>query len=105
MRLQMETTEKLAQRFGPHAAFEAKHKEGGDDQADEPSSAYRRFPQRRFRVAISALARLEVTMHAAFGQASVCRKTPDALLPVFTNRVEKEHAFGPQSHGFGLSYD
>jgi len=31
MRLKMETAEKLAERFGPHAAFEAKHKQGGHD--------------------------------------------------------------------------
>ena len=40
-------------------------------------------------------------MHAAFGKSSLLRKAPDALLTVFTNRVENENAFGPQSHGVG----
>jgi hypothetical protein len=31
MCLQMETAEKLAEGFGPHASFEAKHKQGGYD--------------------------------------------------------------------------
>src|SRR4030095_17043524 len=101
MLLQVETAEKLAERFGPHAAFEAKHKEGDHDQADAPVSASLRFPQRRLRVAGAAVARLEVTMRAAFGKSSLLRKAPDALLPVFTNRVENENAFGPQSHSVG----
>jgi hypothetical protein len=31
-------------------------------------------------------------MHAAFGKSSLRRKAPDALLTVFTNRVENENA-------------
>ena len=46
MRLKMEMAEKLAERFGPHAALEAKHKQGGHDQANEPVSACLRFPKR-----------------------------------------------------------
>src|SRR4030095_4781478 len=98
MLLQVETAEKLAERFGPHTAFEAKHKEGDHDQADEPVSACLRFPKRRLRVAVSAVDRLEVTMHAAFGKSSVLRKAPDALFAVLTNRVENDNALGPQSH-------
>src|SRR5262249_34941287 len=52
-------------------------------------------------VAVAALDRLEVTMHAAFGKSDALRKVPDALLPMFTNRVENANAFGPQSHGVG----
>jgi hypothetical protein len=73
----------------------------GHDQADEPGSAGLRFPQRRLRVAVSAVDRLEVTMHAAFGKSSLLRKASDALLTMFTNRVENENAFGPQSHSVG----
>src|SRR4030095_10047291 len=44
---------------------------------------------------------LEVTMHAAFGKSGLLRKASDALLPVFTNRVENDQALGPQSHSGG----
>src|SRR5215471_14576573 len=101
MGLQMETAEKLAERFGPHAAFEAKHKEGGHDEADEPGAAGLRFPQRRLRVAVAVVDCLEVTMHAAFGKSGLLRKTPDALRAIFTHRVENANALGPQSHGVG----
>src|SRR2546426_1337221 len=101
MRLQMEMAEKLADGFSPHAAFEAKHKQSGHDQADEPVSACRGFPQRRLRIAVAAVHRLEVTMHTAFGKSGVLRKASDALLPVFTNRVENDQALGPQSHSGG----
>src|SRR5262249_59915137 len=40
-------------------------------------------------------------MHAAFGKAGVLRKAADALLPVFTQRVENDQALGPQSHSGG----
>src|SRR6266581_4086797 len=101
MRLQMEMAEKLADGFSPHAAFEAKHKQSGHDQADEPVSACLGFPQRRLRIAVAAVHRLEVTMHTAFGKSGVLRKASDALLPVFTNRVENDQALGPQSHSGG----
>ena len=60
-----------------------------------------RFPQRRLRVAVSAIHRLEMAMHAAFGKPGSIRQAPDALLAVFTNRVENDNALGPQSHGVG----
>src|SRR5215510_4203996 len=101
MRLQMEMAEKLADGFSPHAAFEAKHKQSGHDQADEPISACLSFPHRRLRVAVAAVHRLEVTMHAAFGKSGLLRKASDALLPVFTHRVENDQALGPQSHSGG----
>src|SRR6266700_990845 len=101
MRLQMEMAEKLADGFSPHAAFEAKHKQSGHDQADEPVSACLGFPRRRLRIAVAAVHRLEVTMHTAFGKSGVLRKASDALLPVFTNRVENDQALGPQSHSGG----
>ena len=40
-------------------------------------------------------------MHAAFGKAGSLRKAPDALLAVFTKRVDNDNAFAPQSHGVG----
>src|SRR5262249_48382608 len=101
MRLQMEMAEKLAEGFSPHAAFEAKHKQSGHDQTEEPGAAFLGFPQRRFRLAVGAVHRLEVTMHAAFGKSGLLRKASDALLPGFTNRVENDQALGPQSHGGG----
>src|SRR5262249_4483247 len=81
----------------------AEHKQRGHDQADEPRAACLRLPQRRLRVAIAAIHGLEVAMHAAFGKARALCKAPDALLPVGTNCIEDEYAFGPQSHGVGLS--
>src|SRR5678815_4991207 len=63
----------------------------------EPGAAWLGFPKRRFRVAISAIDCLEMAMHAAFGKAGSIRQAPDALLTVFTNRVENDNALGPQS--------
>src|SRR3569832_301208 len=40
-------------------------------------------------------------MHAAFGKSGLLRQASDALLPVFTNRVENDQALGPQSHSGG----
>src|SRR5215472_15353662 len=101
MGLQAQPAEKRAQCLGSHAAFEAKHKQRGHDQADQPGAACLGFPQRRLRVAVAAVHRLEVTMHAAFGKSGLLRKASDALLPVFTNRVENDQALGPQSHSGG----
>src|SRR5688572_17508782 len=98
MGLHTEMAEKLTDRLGAHTAFEAKHKQRGHDQADEPGAAGLRFPKPRLRVASSAIPGLEVAMHAAFGKPGAIRQTPDALLTVFTNRVEKDNALGPQSH-------
>ena len=86
MRIQAKTTQKLAECLGSHAPFEAKHKQGRYHQADQPGAACLCFPQRRLRVAISAIHCLEVAMHAAFGKASSIRQAPDALLAVFTKR-------------------
>ena len=98
MRLQVQTTEKLADRVGPNPSLEAKDKESGHDQSEEPGAACLRFPQSRFRVAVSATDGLEVTMHAAFGKAGLFGKTSDAQLPVFTNYVANRKTFGSQSH-------
>ena len=68
------------------------------DQSEEPGAACLRFPQSRFRVAVSATDGLEVTMHAAFGKAGLFGKTSDAQLPVFTNYVANRKTFGSQSH-------
>src|SRR3989442_2162171 len=96
MRLQMEMAEKLADGFSPHAAFEAKHKQSGHDQADEPVSACLGFPQRRLRIAVAAVYRLEVTIHTAFGKSGVLRKAADAVLSLFPHRVEHYTALCPQ---------
>jgi hypothetical protein len=97
----MKAAEKLADRFGPNAPFEAEHKEGGHDQAEEPVSAFWRFPQPRLRVVVSATNRLEVTMHAAFEKPAVTGKVSNALPAVCTNGVENPNAFSPQSHIVG----
>src|SRR5262249_16835337 len=99
--VQQKTAAKLAEGFGSHASFEAKHKQRGHDQADEPGAACLGFPKRRLRVAISAIHCLEVSMYAAFGKPGAIRQAPDALLAVFTNRVENDNTLGPQSHGVG----
>ena len=80
-------------RVSPNPAFEAKDKERGHDQAEEPGAACLRFPQPRLRVAVSAIDGLEVTMHATFGKAGSFGKTPDALLAMFTNAVENPKTF------------
>src|SRR5919201_6594110 len=105
MRIQAKTTKKLAECLGSHASFEAKHQQGGHNQADQPGAACLSFPQRRLRVAISVIHGLEAAMHTAFGKASAIRQAPDALLAVFTNRIANAHAFGPQSPSVGLSSD
>src|SRR5205823_3638166 len=73
----------------------------GHHQADQPGAAGWRFPQRRLRVAGPAIHCLEVSMYAAFGKPGAIRQVPDALLAVFTNRVENDNILGPQSHGVG----
>src|SRR5918993_1454018 len=103
MGLHMEIAEKRPERLGSHAAFEAEHEQRGHDPADEPGAAGFGFPKPRLRVAISAIPGLEVAMHAAFGKPSAIRQAPDALLTVFTNRVENDNALSPQSHRVGPS--
>jgi hypothetical protein len=95
MRVQTKTAEKLAEGFGSHASFEAKHKQRGHDQADEPGAACLGFPKRRLRVAISAIYGLEVSMYAAFGKPGSIRQAPNALFAVFTNRINNDDTFGP----------
>src|SRR5919108_5695575 len=101
MRRQVKTAEKFAERLGSHTSFEAEHKQCGHDQADQPGAACFRFPQRRLRGAVSTANCLKMSMHAAFGQPSVIRQAPDALLPVLTNRIKNDNTLGPQSHGVG----
>src|SRR5262249_12423737 len=101
MPLQAQTAEKLAEGLRSHPSFEAEHQQRGHHQADQPGAACLCFPQRRLRVTVSALNRLEVSMYAAFGKPGVIRQAPDALFAVFTNRVENDHTLGPQSHGVG----
>src|ERR687887_2337359 len=101
MGLQAQPAEKLADRLGSHTSFEAEHQQRGHDQTDQPGVTCWRFPQRRLRVAVSAIHSLEMAMHATFGKAGAIRQAPDALFAVFTNRVENDNALGPQSHGVG----
>src|SRR5215472_13968329 len=101
MCLQAQTAEKLAEGLGSHAAFEAEHQQRGHDQANEPGAACFCLPQRRLRVAGSAIDRLKVAIHATFGKPGAIRQAPEALLTVLTNRVENDNALGPQSHGVG----
>ncbi len=60
-----------------------------------------RFPKRCLRVTVSAIDRLEVTMHAAFSKSGALRKAPDALLSILPNRVTNENTFSPQSPSVG----
>src|SRR5262249_38763466 len=102
MRLKAQTTEKLADRFGPNASLEAEGIERRHHQADEPTAACLRFPPPGFRVLISALHRLCETMHTALGEPGLMGDLADALLGVVTKSVENPKTFGPQSH-VGLS--
>src|SRR5262245_54267397 len=88
MRHPAKATTKLAECLGSHTTVEAKHKQGGHDQAEQPGTAGFRFPQRRLWGAIAAVNRLAMTMHAAFGKPRARRQVPHALRAVFTNRVE-----------------
>src|SRR5215468_12476347 len=101
MGLQAPPAEKLAACLGSHAALKAEHQQRGHDQAEKPGAACLGLPQRRLRVAVSAIDCLQVAMHAAFGKPGAIRQAPDALLTVLTNRVENDNALGPQSHGVG----
>src|SRR5688500_1114589 len=105
-RLHVEMTGKRAAPPAAHTAVQPVHKQRGHDQADEPAgTAGLGFPKPRLRVAVSAIPGLEVAMHAAFGKPGAIRQAPDALLTVFTNRVENDNALGPQSHGVGPSFE
>src|SRR5918997_4948101 len=42
-----------------------------------------------------------MAMHATFRSSGSLRQAPDAWFAVCTNRVENDHAFGPQSHSVG----
>src|SRR5262249_40020654 len=101
MPLQAKPAEKLAEGLGSPPSFEAEHKQGSHDQTDEPGAACWRFPQRRLRVAISAVDCLKIAIHAAFGKPGAIRQAPDTLFDVFTNRVENDNALAPQSQGVG----
>src|SRR4029453_8708270 len=101
MGLQAQMAKKLAECLGSHASFEAEHKQRGHDQADKPGATCLCLPKRRLRVAVSGIDPLKVSMHATFGKPGAIRQAPDALLTVFTNRVENDNALGPQSHGVG----
>src|SRR5262249_22561702 len=81
--LQVKTAEKLADRFGSNPTLETEHKESGHDEADEPGSAFWRFPQPRLGVAVSACHRLRVAMHAAFGKPGVTSQLSHAQLTIF----------------------
>jgi hypothetical protein len=98
MGLQAKTDEKLADGFRPNSSLEAKDKEGGHDQAQEPSATCFRVPPPRLGVAVPAVHRLEVTMHAAFRKSGSLGKASNALLAVCPNRVANPKTFGPKSH-------
>src|SRR5712691_1951213 len=68
MRLKAQTTEKLADRFGPNASLETEGIERCHDEADEPTAACCRFPPPGLRVLISAFHRLFEAMHTALGE-------------------------------------
>jgi hypothetical protein len=101
MRLEAKTAEKLADRFCPNPSLEAKDKEGRDHQTDEPTATFGCFPQPGLGVAVSAVHRLEMTMHTAFAKAGAFGKASNTLLAMFTNRVENPKTFSPQSHVVG----
>src|SRR6266446_10948336 len=93
MRLKAQTTEKLADRFGPNASREAEGRERRHHQADEPTAPCLRFPPPGLRVLISALHRLFETMHTALGEPGLMGNLSDALLGVVTKSVENPGKF------------
>ena len=46
MPIEAKTAEKLTERLGSHASFEAEDKQRGHDQTDEPGAAGLCFPKR-----------------------------------------------------------
>jgi hypothetical protein len=98
MLLQVKTAEKLADRFRSNPPLEAKDKEGGHNQAQEPSAACFRFPPPRLGMSVSTFHCLEVTMHAAFGKSGLLGKASNALVAICTNRVDNLKTFVPKSH-------
>src|ERR1700746_27609 len=94
-------SEKPAGGVGSPAALKAEHQQRGHDQADEPGAAGLGFPQRRLRVALSAFYGLKGSMYAACGEPGSLCQAPNALCAVFTNRLDNDNTFGPQSHGVG----
>src|SRR6266404_9271786 len=97
-----QTTEKLADRFGPNASLETEGIERCHDEADEPTAACFRFPPPGLRVLISAFHRLFEAMHTALGEPGPMGNLSDALLCVVTKSVENPKTFGPKAH-VGLS--
>src|SRR5215510_8794724 len=98
MPLQMKPSEKLAHRFRPNPALEAKEIKHRDDEAEAPAAAFFGFPQPRLGVAISARYRLPQTMHAALGESGLNRNVANAGLGIVTKGVENQTAFRPKSH-------
>src|SRR6266849_4347527 len=101
-RLKTQTTEKLADRFGPNAAREAEGRERRHHQADEPTAAGFRVPPPGLRVGIATCPRLLETMHTACGQPRLVGNPANTLFPVVTKTIENLQTFGPYSH-VGLS--
>src|SRR5256712_12521748 len=102
MRLKAQTTEKLADRFGPNAAREAEGIERRHHEADAPTAAVFRFPPPGLRVGISTVPRLLETMHTAFGKPRLLGNPSHTLFAVVTQTIENLKTFGPYSH-VGLS--
>jgi hypothetical protein len=98
MPLKMQTSEKLAYRFHPHAALQAKDIERGHHQAGEPTPTFLGFPQLRLRLAVSARHCLAKTMHTALGEAGLLGYSSNTLLAVITKTLENEKAFVPKFH-------
>jgi hypothetical protein len=94
----MKPSEKLAHRFRPNPALEAKEIKHRDDQAEEPTAAFFGFQKPRLGVAISARYRLPQTMHAALGEPGLNRDLSNAGLGVVTKGFENQTAFRPKSH-------
>ena len=102
MRLKAQTTEKLADRFGPNATREAEGRACRHHQADAPTAALCRFPPPGLRVGISTCPRLLETRHTACGKPRLVGNPSHTLLPVVTKTSENLKTVGPYSH-VGLS--
>jgi hypothetical protein len=99
MGLKAKAAEKRAEAVGSHAALETKNLESGHHQAKEPTVTFLGFPKPRLVMTVPTIPRLLKPMPTAFRQPSLMGKMSNALLAIFTHRVENLTIFRPKSHG------
>ncbi len=103
MPVQMETGEKVADRFRPDTALESEQIERGHHQALEPSSAVIGFPKPRLGFDTAAIDGLPQAMHIALGKSGLLGNPLNTLTTVIPNKLENSNTFVPKSHISQLS--